>query len=90
MVCDCPEHDVCVDVAALSTVCLHTLDMLCCYTLFCSLLFSFLEGFSVGTQSSVTGYSQLSVSPVSQTHLRSGIGGRCDALNKFLQERISV
>ena len=90
MVCDCPEHDVFVDVAASSTVCVHTLDMLCCYTLFCSLLFSLLEGSSVETLSSVTGYSQLPFPVASQTHLTSGTEGRCDTLNKFLHERKTV
>ena len=34
------------------------------------------EGFSVGSQSSVAGYSQLPFPAASQTHLRSGTEGR--------------
>ena len=46
----------------------------------CSLQFFLSEGFSVGSQSSVAGYSQLPFPAASQTHLTSGIEGKWESL----------
>ena len=67
-----------VDVTDSNTVYLYTPKMLCCIILLITVFSS--EGFSVGSQSSVAGYSQLPFPAASQTHLTSGTEGRHESL----------
>ena len=72
--------------------CLSDAKMLCWLILLITILPS--EGFSVGSQSSIAGYSQLPFPAASQTHLTSETDGRWELKfsndNNHLQQSVNM